>query len=115
MLLFSQRFLLKLNSVNFVNIHIYYPNLQGNIPTNAAYGVFTSQLVRYSKINLGIVDFKKDVQLLIVKLLKQGFNKDRLLHTYKKYAANYIYLWARFGVDITFPNFINDIFFEELI
>ena len=54
---------------------INYPNLRGNIPVNAAYGVFTSQLIRFSIINLHVADFKTDVKLLILKLLKQGFLK----------------------------------------
>ena len=42
----------KHNDFNFPILN--YPNLSGNIPTKAAYGVFISQLVRYSTINLKI-------------------------------------------------------------
>ena len=67
---------------------IKYPNLRGNIPINAAYGVFTSQLIRFCTINLYVADFKADVRLLIYKLLKQGFLKNRLVNNYKQFPSN---------------------------
>ena len=98
----------KRNNFNFPIIN--YPNLRGNIPTNAAYGVFTSQLIRYSRINLRIEDFIKDVRLLIMKLLKQGYKKNCLISTYTRFAYKYIHIWARFGVDLTIPGFIDKLF-----
>ena len=50
-----------------------YPNLNGNIPINPAYGVFISQLIRYCTINLLLQDFKNDVIELVVIMLQQGF------------------------------------------
>ena len=48
------------NDFNFPIVN--YPNLSGNIPTKAAYGVFISQLVRYSTINLKIKDVIHDIK-----------------------------------------------------
>ena len=61
----------KRNDFNFPIIN--YPNLHGNIPVKAAYGVFTSQLLRYARINLNIDDLIKDIKKLVNKLLKQGY------------------------------------------
>ena len=79
---------------------INFPNLRGNIPTNAAYGVFTAQLIRYCRINLKLEDFIVDSKNLVDKLLSQSFNKQRLLNTYRKFCKEYIHLWAHFGHNI---------------
>ena len=77
-----------------------FPNLGGNIPENAAYGVFTSQLIRYCRINLHIGDFIKDCKQLVDKLVSQAFNNNKLRNKYKKFCNNYIHIWAHFGADI---------------
>ena len=89
---------------------IKYPNLRGNIPINAAYGVFTLQFNRFCTINLYVADFKADVRLLIYKLLKQGFLKNGLVNNYKQFARQYIIIWVHFGIDIANHNFISSIF-----
>ena len=53
-----------------------FPNLHGNIPINAAYGVFTSQLVRYCRINKDADNFITDTKNLVNKLATQAFNKN---------------------------------------
>ena len=53
----------KRNGFNFPIIN--YPYLSGNIPTKAAYGVFISQLGRYSTINIQIKDFLHDIKVLV--------------------------------------------------
>ena len=98
----------KRNDFNFPIIN--YPNLHGNIPVKAAYGVFTSQLLRYARINLNIGDLIKDIKKLVNKLLKQGYKKLFLRITYKRFTIKYIAVWARFGVDISHNNFIKNIF-----
>ena len=98
----------KRNDFNFQIIN--YPNLCGNIPTKAAYGVFISQLVRYTIINLNIKDFIHDIKILVNKLLKQGYKRNILVSSFKQFAIKYIVLWARFGVDISHHSFISAIF-----
>ena len=87
-----------------------FPNLRGNIPENAAYGVFTSQLVRYCRINLQIGDFIKDCKQLVIKLVSQAFNENKLRNKYIKFCNNYIHIWAHFGADIASEMISSQIF-----
>ena len=87
-----------------------FPNLQSNIPTNAAYGIFTAQLIRYCRINLKLQNFILDAKSLVIKLLSQTFNKQRLVNTYRSFCKNYIHLWASYGHNILDDMVIHEIF-----
>lgn len=87
-----------------------FPNLKGNIPINPAYGVFTSQLIRYSRINLQGKDFIEDCRNLVSKLKDLFFNKNKLLHKYNMFCKNYIHIWAHFGIDLKDSKIIETIF-----
>ena len=89
---------------------VNYPDLSGNIPCRPAYGVFTSQLVRFAKINKAAQYFKNDVQCLVKKLCNQGFNMKILKDKYFEFATRYISLWSRLGKDITNNIFTREIF-----
>ena len=56
---------------------INYPNLNGNIPKGQSYGVFISQLVRFTTINDNETNFSKDTKNMVAKLINQGFDKHK--------------------------------------
>ena len=87
-----------------------FPNLHGNIPTNAAYGVFISQLIRYCRINKDLQYFISDTKNLVTRLVQQAFKKERLMNTYRTFCKKYINIWAHFGQNISTEMVINDIF-----
>ena len=89
---------------------INYPYKNSNIPTNPAYGVFTSQLVRLSRINYTANDFQKDVVKLVKKFVKQGFDSRKLREKYLTYCTNYLSEWDRYGVDISSHEFMTKLF-----
>ena len=66
---------------NIVN----FPFLDSNIPRSPAYGVFISQLVRYSRSSSGYTDFVKRSSQLAAKLTAQGFNVHQLRKSFKKF------------------------------
>jgi hypothetical protein len=66
---------------NIVN----FPFLSSNIPSSPAYGVFVSQLVRYSRSSSDYSDFIKRGSILAERLTKQGFSISRLKHAFKKF------------------------------
>ena len=78
-----------------------YPQLSGNIPCSASYGVYTSQLVRFCDINLEASSFAKDVKEMTVKFIKQCFDKDMLKNTYSKFRDKYLFKWSKYGVDVS--------------
>ena len=93
---------------NIVN----FPFLSSNIPQPPAYGVFVSQLVRYARASSLYEDFITRGQILTSKLLKQGFTRNRLIATFKKFYGRHNVLVDRFKVSVT--NIIIDLFLETL-
>jgi hypothetical protein len=49
------------------------PFISSNIPALLAYGVYISQLIRYSRACAQYIEFLDRAQLLAQKLLKQGY------------------------------------------
>ena len=62
---------------------INFPHLSSNIPTSPAYGIYISQLIRYSSSS-SYSDFVKRHQCLSRKLMNQGYVKERLVFFLKK-------------------------------
>ena len=85
---------------------ISYPFLEGNIPNNLSYGVFTSQLIRFANINNTFNGFFNDSKELISKLVCQGFLLAALRKKFLKFYNYNINVWAKFGVAI-YEDFIN--------
>ena len=50
---------------------VNYPDLSGNIPHGAAYGVYTSQVIRYARVWNKADAFKERIKLLTSKLIKR--------------------------------------------
>ena len=82
---------------------INYPDLKSNIPRNPSYGVFTSQLVRFCDVNNEVQQFNADIKSLVQKLIKQNFDPIVLQAKFKKFYANNIIRWSKFGSDIKYP------------
>ena len=74
-----QRLKVKLYDKNdYFNFDIVnFPFLSSNIPQSPAYGVFVSQLIRYTRASSLNDDFIMRSQLLTSKLLRQGFKLAR--------------------------------------
>ena len=82
------------------NVITYNPFLDGNIPENLSYGIFTSQLDRFSKINNTYQGFKDNNSKLVNKLVSQGFALAALRNKFVKFYNSKLNFWAEFGVDI---------------
>ena len=79
---------------------ISYPFLDGNIPKNLSYGVFSSQLIRMANINTTLKGFKECIFSLVKKLVGQGFDVAALRNKFVKFYKYKINIWGKFGVDI---------------
>ena len=66
---------------NFKFRIVNYPDLSGNISHKCAYGVFVSELLRYSKVCSNERDFEARHMILFDKLVKQNYDTGQL----KKY------------------------------
>ena len=60
---------------------VNYPHLDSNIPEKIAYGVFTSQLIRYARICTHKENLIDRIKLLIDRLLKKKYTVERLKKT----------------------------------
>ena len=79
---------------------INYSDLNSNVPCSPSYGVFKSQLVRFCDVNSQIGNFHSDIDTLVHKLMIQNFDLFTLKAKFKKFYANNIYRWSKFGSDI---------------
>jgi len=76
---------------------VNFPDLSGNIPTNQSYGVFISQLVRYSRCCQKFVDFKSRTVALVNRLLKQNFKFGKLCKTFRRFSSKYNNLLRKYN------------------
>ena len=68
------------------NFHITnFPFLSSNIPTSPAYGVFISQLIRYARACSSYECFILRATRLSNRLLEQGYVKERLKSSLRKF------------------------------
>ena len=72
------------------NFHITnFPFLSSNIPSSPAYGVFISQLIRYARASSSYECFILRAMRLSNKLLGQGYEKERLRSSLRKFYGRY--------------------------
>ena len=89
----------KRNSFNFPIVN--FPFLSSNIPSAPAYGVYISQLIRFSRACDGYSDFLDRVRLLTGRLLNQGFSDSRLKLSLQKFYGRYHELVDRYDKSIS--------------
>ena len=93
---------------NIVN----FPFLSSNIPQSPAYGVYVSQLIRYARASSAYSDFLVRSRLLTSKLLGQGYNRFKLITTFKKFYGRHSDLIGKFQLSVT--HMVTDLFLETL-
>ena len=69
-----------------------------NIPASPAYGVYISQLIRYSRTSSNYSDFLKRHLYLRNRLMDQGYQKIRLIRSPKKFIFRYQDLVEKYSV-----------------
>ena len=71
----------KRDDFNFPTVN--FPFLSSNIPSAPAYGVYVSQLIRYARPYSNYQDFMERGKVLTTKLLRQGYQKTKLVATHE--------------------------------
>ena len=90
------------------NFHITnFPFPSCNIPSSPAYGVFISQLIRYSRACSSRDCFILRARRLSSKLLKQGYIAERLKLSFRKFYGRYGDLIQQYEVSLS--RMLNDI------
>ena len=84
------------------NFHITnFPFLSSNIPSSPAYGVFISQLIRYARACSSYECFILRAVRLSNKLLGQGYVKECLRSSLRKFYGRYGDLIKQYGVPLS--------------
>ena len=87
---------------NDFNFHITnFPFLGSNIPSSPAYGVFISQLIRYARACSSYECFILRAMRLSNKLLGQGYVKERLKSSLRKFYGRYGDLTKQYEVPLS--------------
>ena len=91
-----------LDKRNDFNFHITnFPFLSSNIPSSPAYGVFISQLIRYARACSSYECFILRAMRLSNKLLGQGYVKERLKSSLRKFYGRYGDLTKQYEVPLS--------------
>ena len=77
---------------NIVN----FPFLSCNITQSPADGVYVSQLIRYARASSAYSEFLVRSRLLTSKLLGQGYNRFKLITTFKKFYGRHYDLIGKY-------------------
>ena len=89
-------------NVTIFNFHITnFPFLSINIPSSPAYGVFISQLIRYARACSSYECFILRAMRLSNKLLGQGYVKERLKSSLRKFYGRYGDLTKQYEVPLS--------------
>ena len=84
------------------NFHITnFPFLSSNIPSSPAYGVFISQLIRYARACSSYECFIMRAMRLSNKFLGQGYVKERLKSSLRKFYGRYGDLTKQYEVPLS--------------
>ena len=78
-----------------------YPHLNSNIPCMPTYGVYISQLIRFTKACDSYVDFLARHQHLVSTLLNQGFRYGLLCRKFKQFYRSHFSLISRYSKSVT--------------
>ena len=79
---------------------VNFPHMDSKIPTNPAYGVYISQLVRYVRICTSKLDFIHRLCRLSSRLLHQGFKSTLLRKSFTKFFKRYGAIIKKYGTTL---------------
>ena len=91
---------------------VNFPFLCGNIPQSPSYRVYISQLIRNARASTFYDDFLIRCRLLTTKLLKQGYERFKLIAAFKKFYGRHNTLVDKYKISVT--HIISDLFLETL-
>ena len=91
---------------------VYFPFLSSNIPQSPAYGVYVSRLIRCARASSSYSKSLVRSSLLTSKLLRQRYNRFKLITTFKKFYGRHYDLIGKFQHSVT--HMVTDLFLKTL-
>jgi hypothetical protein len=109
---------IKRDDFNFKIVN--FPHLDGDVPKATSYGVYISQLIRFSRACSSVDDFNKRNLLITEKLLKQGYRYHKLRKTFAKFYYRNLNLINKYKCTlkalltqgISHPDFYGDVIYK---
>ena len=80
---------------------VNFPFLDGDVPRSTSYGIYISQLVRFSRACNNVKDFNERNLCITCKLLKQGYRYHKLRKTFCKFYRRYQDLIQKYNCSLT--------------
>ena len=98
---------------------VNFPWLSGDVPRLQSYGIYISQLVRFTRCCTSVLDFHSKNLQIASKLLTQGYRYHKLRKTFGKFFRSYSELLSKFG-DISFQEYLSKgishpVFYGDLV
>lgn len=96
---------------------VNFPHLDGDVPKATSYGVYISQLIRFSRACSSVTDFNERNLIITKKLLQQGYRYHKLRKTFAKFYHRNIDLISKYKCSlralltqgISHPEFYGDV------
>ena len=79
---------------------VNFPFFDGDVPHSTSYGVYISQLIRFTRVSSHVADFNARNKSLTAKLLQQGYRYHKLRKTFSKFYRRHYELVSKFNVGL---------------
>ena len=79
---------------------VNFPFLDGDVPRSASYGVYISQLIRFTRVSSHAGDFNTRNKVLTAKLLRQGYRYHKLRKAFSKFYRRHFDIVSKYNVGL---------------
>ena len=79
---------------------VNFPFLDGDVPRRTSYGVYVSQLIRFTRASSNLNDFNYRNKALTAKLLRQGYRYFKLRKAFSKFYHRHSALLEKYSVSL---------------
>ena len=79
---------------------VNFPFLDGDVPRSPSYGVYISQLIRFSRVCSNVDDFNNRNLFLTAKLLKQGYRYQNIQKAFSKLYQRHSELIVKYNIGL---------------
>ena len=79
---------------------VNFPFLDGAVPRSTSYGVYISQLIRFSRVSSHVDDFNARNKIFTAKLLEQGYRYHKLRMAFSQFYRRHFDLVSKYNVGL---------------
>ena len=79
---------------------VNFPFLDGNVPRSPSYGLYISQLIRFTRVSSNVDDFSNRNLFLTAKLLKQGYRYHKIRKPFSKFYHRHSELIVKYSIGL---------------